>query len=555
MAVRRPRSDFRPDIEGLRAVAILTVVAFHAGGIRGGFVGVDVFFVISGFLITRLLWNELAGTGRVNLSRFYAARARRLLPAAAAVLVATAAASVALLPPLQARSALDDGLASALYVGNYRFAITGTDYLAHTAPSPFQHYWSLGVEEQFYLVWPALLLAVGLLARGRRSLVPYVVTLAAITAISLVLSVRWTHSSPPWAFFSLPTRAWELAVGGLVAMSIPVWRRLAPGFAAIAGFGGLALIGWASTHLDDQTPYPGTAALLPVAGTALVIAGGCATPTRGAGRWLAIPAMTAIGRLSYSWYLWHWPVLLFAPVVMGRPLDWAGRLGAVALSFVLAMLTLRFIERPIRYSRPLRRSAGLSLAIGSAATAAAVSAAMLLPLLVHVPAGIANPAAAAVVHSETAPPEDPLAGALAAARKVVAGSAPHGPVPPDLTPSLTAAAGDKPSVFLDGCVRTWLEVGVPDCASGDPGGQTTVALVGDSHAAMWQPALEPVAADQHWRLVTIAKVTCPLQDLAINSPYLGRHYSECEQWRTEAMDRLEADRPTVIILSMSRRYG
>ena len=199
---RRPRPQFRPDIEGLRAVAVLAVIAFHAGAVAGGFVGVDVFFVISGFLITGLLWSELSTTGHLNLPAFYAARARRLLPAAAVVLVATATAATALLPPLQARSVLDDGLASALYAGNYRFAMTGTDYLGHSAPSPFQHYWSLGVEEQFYLLWPALMLGIAVLPRRGRA--AYLIGLAAVIAGSLTLSLQWTHTSPPWAFFSLP---------------------------------------------------------------------------------------------------------------------------------------------------------------------------------------------------------------------------------------------------------------------------------------------------------------------------------------------------------------
>ena len=540
-------------------MAVLAVVAFHAGAIDGGFIGVDVFFVISGFLITRMLWMELAATGRVKLTRFYAARARRLLPAAATVLVATAVATVALLPPLQARSALDDGLASALYLGNYRFATTGTDYLAHSAPSPFQQYWSLGVEEQFYLLWPALLLLTGWLWQRRRraqrpSPGPYLVMLAVVGAASLTLSVSWTHSFPPWAFFSLPTRAWELAAGGVVALTAPLWRRVPAGFAAIAGFGGLGVIAWAATHLDDRTPYPGTAAVLPVIGTVLVIVAGCATPTTGAGRWLSVPPMRAVGRLSYSWYLWHWPLLLFAPMLVGHPLGWPGRLCVLAASLVLAGLTLRYVEHPIRYSRPLRRSPGRSLALGSVVTAAAVSAALILPIVVPVPAGHGEPATASVVHA-AARPTDPLVGALARARAAVSASTEHAPIPADLTPPLNAASADKPEIFRNGCVRTWLEIGVPDCVSGDPDGKTSVALVGDSHAAMWQPALEPVARQHGWRLVTMAKVTCPLQDLPITSPYLGRAYSECEQWRTEVLTKLAAERPALVVLSMSRRYG
>ena len=557
---RGPRPEFRPDIEGLRAVAVLVVIAFHSGGISGGFIGVDVFFVISGFLITRLLWVELDATGRIDLMRFYAARARRMVPAAATVLVLTAIASVVLLPPLQARTALDDGLASALYIGNYRLAITGTDYLAHATPSPFQHYWSLGVEEQFYLLWPALLLGTAWLLsrrgarRGRPSALPYFSMLIIVAALSLALSVTLTHSSPPWAFFSLPTRAWELATGALVALSATWWRRLPVAGAAATGFVGLALVVWAAIDLDDRTAYPGTAALMPVLGTALIIGAGCSTPIGGVGRFLAIPAMRAVGRLSYSWYLWHWPALVFAPLLVGHPIGWAGRLGAVSASFALAVLTLRYVERPVRYSRRLRRSVSRSIAVGGAITAAAVSAAVLLPMLVAAPVGRGEPATAAVARERTAS-GDSLTDAIATAHRAVRSSADRTRVPADLSPPLVDAAADKPSVFLEGCVRSWPEVGVPDCVSGDPLGETTVALVGDSHAAMWQPALEPLAQQRNWRLITMAKVTCPLLDLAITSPYLGRTYTECSQWRTEALRRLVAERPKLVVIGMSRRYG
>ncbi|MBO0730332.1 MAG: acyltransferase, partial [Acidimicrobiaceae bacterium] len=221
---------FRADIEGLRAVAVLAVVLYHAhvGILRGGYVGVDVFFVISGFLITDLLWREVASTRRVSFAAFYARRVRRLLPAAVLVLIVTMAAAARWMPPLQVSSVWKDGLACALYVGNYRFAVQSTNYLSASAPpSPFQHYWSLGVEEQFYLLWPLLLVvAAGVLLRRRPSRQYAAVGLAAIAAASFVASLILTKADEPWAFFSLPTRAWELAAGGLVALAAPSLSRM-----------------------------------------------------------------------------------------------------------------------------------------------------------------------------------------------------------------------------------------------------------------------------------------------------------------------------------------
>jgi len=569
------RTAFRPDIEGLRTVAVLAVVLYHAGipGIGGGYIGVDVFFVISGFLITGLLHREVTSTDTVALGRFYGARARRLLPAAATVGVATAIAAAAVLPPLQARSVFVDGIASALYVGNYRFATQGTDYLgADLPPSPFQHYWSLGVEEQFYLVWPALIIGTAWLIRrfgtGKgASPRPYALVLGLVTAASLAAAVVCTRVSPPWAFFSLPTRAWELAAGGLVALSLGWWRRLPLLPAAIVGWGGLALILLTGTQLGPHTPYPGTAALLPVLGTALVIGAGSVTGGLGVGRVLCKPAMRAVGRVSYSWYLWHWPVLLLMPPLLGAPASLPTRLTAVFVSGGLAVITMYLVENPGRFAKALRSSARASLAVAAGASAAAACACLVLLTAVPAPVGHGPAAAPANIVAAAAPAADPHAtapvspreaavrDAFAQARQIISAAVRRQPVPSNLNPPLAKAPGDKAAVFVNGCTRSWRDVGQSECANGDTASPFTVALVGDSHAAMWDPAFQQIAEQRHWRLETMAKVTCPLQELHIVSPYLGREYTECAQWRGQIMARLKAQHPRLIVLSMSRRYG
>ena len=395
-AGRSAQAQFRPDIEGLRAVAVLAVVLFHAGvpGVGGGFIGVDVFFVISGFLITGLLWREVSSSGTVRLSRFYGARARRLLPASAAVGVVTVIASAVLLPPLQVRDVIHDGIASALYVPNMWFVLQSTDYFANDqSASPFQHYWSLGVEEQFYLVWPALIIGTAWLVRLVRqrtaahdtlSKPPYLVVFVVVAAVSFAVSLAVTHTWPLAAFFLMPTRAWQLAAGGLIALTASQWHRVPALLASIAGWVGLGVILLTCTLLGTTTPYPGTAALLPVLGAALVIGAGCAAPAQGVGRVLALPPMRAIGRVSYSWYLWHWPVLVLAAPLVGHPLGLAERLATVVVSGGLAVLTLRFIENPLRFAPSVRRSGGRSLALGGAATAVAVC--VCVALLIWMPA-------------------------------------------------------------------------------------------------------------------------------------------------------------------------
>ncbi|WP_059021966.1 acyltransferase family protein [Mycobacterium sp. M26] len=566
-------SGFRPDIEGLRAVAVTAVVLFHAQipGIGGGYVGVDVFFVISGFLITRILWREVHASGRVRLANFYGARARRLLPASAFVGIVTMVLAALLLPPLHARTVLTDGIYSALYVSNYRFAFQDVDYLASNAPpSPFQHYWSLGVEEQFYLIWPALILGTAWSIRTIRrsnktaataSKRPYLSVLLALAVTSFALSIAATHWAPPVAFFSLPTRAWQLAVGGLVALTAAHWQRLSTAVLSVAGWSGLGMIVLACVSLGPTTHYPGTAALLPTLGAALVIGAGCGLPNRGCGSVLGLAPMRAIGRISYSLYLWHWPVLLMAlwaiAPVTGHTLLLA--LAGIALSVGLAVLTTRIIENPLRFAAPIRNSAGRSLALGGAATALAVA----VGLVLHVPdpVGRGTPGQPLAVVTEPVPAGSPIEAydravrqAFAQVEAAVAASVDLQAVPSNLAPPLANLTSDNPRA-LDGCIRTFFEVAQPECATGDAASGSTVALVGDSNAAMWDSAFQDLAGRRKWRLETMTKVSCPMLDLPTLNPVLGRDYTECGQWRDGVIARLQAERPTLIVLSVMRRYG
>jgi peptidoglycan/LPS O-acetylase OafA/YrhL len=324
----------RRDIEGLRAVAVLLVVLYHCGVrfLGGGYVGVDVFFVISGYLITGLLLREAAATGRISILGFYARRIRRLLPAALLVTAATVVAAYRWLPPLRAPQVALDGLFTTLYGLNYRLAGVGIDYLqADAAPSPLQHFWSLAVEEQFYLLWPVLLL---LGWRWKRSV------LVGVVVVSLGTSLWQTAANPTWAYFGLHTRAWELGAGALVAV---LGGRLPTVFAPL-GVGAIVL---AAVLYTDRTAFPGYAALLPVAGTVAVLL----APSR----LLDAAPLQAVGQLSYSWYLWHWPFLAFG----GRPrlVLAAGALGAAALTYAL-------VENPVRELRiPARRAVAGGLAV------------------------------------------------------------------------------------------------------------------------------------------------------------------------------------------------
>jgi peptidoglycan/LPS O-acetylase OafA/YrhL len=533
----------RRDIEGLRAVAVLLVVLSHAGVplLAGGYVGVDVFFVISGFLITTLLVRELAATGRISLTRFYARRAVRLLPASTVVIVATLAGSWLWLSPVRIAEYAGDALASAGYAVNIRLAVAGTDYFAGAAPSPFQHFWSLAVEEQFYLGWPLLILGT-FAVRRRRRLLASVLTL--LTVASLAFSASELTRAAPWAYFGLPSRAWELGVGALLALGAARLARLPRRVAPVLGWAGLAAIGAAAVGYGDATPFPGLAALPPVLGAAGIIAAGCA-PVPSMLRWAPLQSL---GRVSYGWYLWHWPVLVLGPAALGRGFGLGGRLALCGAALLVAYASHRFVENPVRHRRGLTarpvRGLGLGLALSGTAAGLALIVAANPPA---VPVG-ADAVDTRAVLAAAARPQDTLAALIAAADRA-------GRVPRNLTPALAGAAADRVRPQTDGCHLTLTSrEATPPCRYGRPGATTTVVLFGDSHALQWFPAFEKLANRHGWALISLTRSSCSPAAVPVINSKLKRVYHECDGWRDSSLARIRAVRPALVVVSSSTGY-
>jgi peptidoglycan/LPS O-acetylase OafA/YrhL len=548
---------FRSDVEGTRGVAVLAVVCFHAGLVRGGYVGVDVFFVLSGFLITGILSDEVRRTKTISFANFYARRARRLLPASVLVLVATVIASAIWLSPLRAHTVVHDGKSAALYVSNYRFAAQRTDYLSEQTPSPLQHYWSLSVEEQFYALWPLVLLALSRLTRrARRPATAMTTALLALGVVSFAMSWYYTTASQPWAFFSLPTRAWELIGGALVAMGAKRFHNLRASVAAALGWIGLAAIAYAVFGFSSTTPFPGTAALIPVLGTAALLLAGCAGPARGPRAVLDRTPLQFLGRISYAWYLWHWPMLVIPAEVMGHPPARPLAVVLAAASGVLAWATVELVERPIRFSRLLalpRRSLALGASLTAVALVAMAATSGAIPSVRgHGTAVALKPSLPPVTRPRpaTVAKKTPISPQVAA---VAPGVLTKG-VPANLDPRLEGAAADKAEPFNDGCMDSFTDATVRSCAYVNRASTTTIVLFGDSHATQYYPALRLIAEQRQWRLVVITKATCPPFQLTIRSPILGRTFRECDQWRESAFARIANEHPALVVMGVARHY-
>ncbi|MDI3330495.1 MAG: acyltransferase family protein [Micrococcus sp.] len=573
------RNAPRRDIQGLRALAVLVVFLDHlTGWPRGGFVGVDIFFVISGFLITGLLLREHERTGTISFRSFYRRRIKRILPASVLVLFVTVIAASLLFPVTRTVSTMGDALWSLIFAGNWRFALSGTDYFQEgTLPSPLQHYWSLGVEEQFYLLWPWMLLGI-LLMLARCHARPPVrrgtvgITILLILASSFAWALAETASEPTLAYFSTASRAWELALGAFLAIAAPAFgpvpERLRSPLAWLGLGGMVASILWLA---PGQAGFPAPLAAFPVLSAALVIVAG--TGARSPGPWpLTNPVSGYIGDISFSLYLWHWPVMvLLAAVASTDGIRYY--LWAPVLSILLSVVSYHLVEDPLRRARWLGggrdrgRRGFRSIPVRAAATVAVASVAGVGIVLgaLAIRWDNAGPEAGSpggdteVVEDGSVTPESVRAGAAGTAdvapvtdhetdclgaASVHTGTDCDGALGDGLWPSAETFAADTSGQFK--CWRPEGGQAFPDCTLGDPGGTVRVALLGDSHAASYLPAIEAIAEGHGWKLDVFTGLACHW--------YAHDPEDDCYGPLQDANEALLSGEPYDAVLAVSSRY-
>ena len=539
---------FRPDIQGLRAVAVTMVVVYHLypTALPGGFAGVDVFFVISGYLITGHLWRGYARTGRVGLADFWGRRARRLVPAAVLVLTVTWIMSRIVQPATQLADTAQQILASALYYQNWQLSWDAVSYLkSNDTASPVQHFWSLSVEEQFYLVWPLLFLIAGFLAavlaarrrdegrearramRARTRGVAVGVLTAALVIASLAYSVYETKANPSAAYFVTTTRMWELGIGGLLAIA-PARLTGALARRGWLGWLGLAAVIASAFLLTGSMAFPGALALLPVLGAAALIASGSAEGRYGPWRLTSARLMVFIGGISYSLYLWHYPLINLYT-------DWRGKAPGLlsgpvilAAAVLLAWLTKVFVEDKVRLAPFVARHKWRSLSVALVAV---------VPVVLTTVYITAEPAP----WNGTLGPNYPGAAALASKVTNVPAKA-FEPQPNAISQSLYRTAH---------CLDDIPVTKPKECVFGDTTNPVlTVALVGDSSAGQWFDALKAIAVQRHWMLVTELHSSCPWSSaLMLNSSNIG-NFTACQTWGAAVLhDLVTTIRPDVVITS------
>ncbi len=548
--------SIRGDIQGLRAVAVLLVLAFHLwpNRLSGGYIGVDVFLVISGFLITSHLLghppHDLRGVGS-----FWARRIRRLLPASLLVLLVTLIASRLVAPETQWSNTAADVRSATLYVLNWRLAENSVDYLAaDDAPSAVQHFWSLGVEEQFYAMWPLLILVLGFLAvrRGRDALPVVLAGLTVVVLASFAYGVWMADQNRAVGYFVTPTRIWELGVGALLAGWLMMRDRsgqdaiLDGPWRALATVAGLGAIVWAAFTYSGSTPFPGYHATLPVLGAALLIALGPARRPRPLDRVLDNPVAVPIGDISYSIYLWHWPMIVLLPEISGGQLGRLDKAVIILATFVLAALTKTWVEDRFRRPRPARSDRSRPLWPVFATAAAGMAVLVALTLAQDADVSHRQDVARAELR-EALQGDQTCFGANATAPGADCPTNESGPV----VPAPAQAVEDRGEVFERQCRELAPYDGTTSCTFGDPDGDVDVAIAGDSHAMHWVPALDRVGKELGWRVTTYVSAGCPLTEARLGGPEDAA--AGCREWVGRVGGRLRDEGFDLVVVSTLTR--
>lgn len=547
----------RPEIDGLRAVAVLLVAVYHIwlGRVSGG---VDVFLLLSGFLVTGSLLRAVesaAGRGHaggIRYGAFLGRLAARLLPTAALVIAAVLLCTRLLLPEPRWPDVVGEAFASAFHHLNWTLALDSVDYLSRgDSTSPLQHFWSLSVQGQFYLLWPLLLAAAvwtaTRLGRGPRSGI--LIALTWVFSISLAYSMYTTRADQPWAYFDTGARLWEFALGGLLALALP-HLRLPTTLRVLLGWAGLAALVLCGVLLQVSTAFPGYAALWPTLAAAAVVVAGTTGSRLGADRLLTLRPVRYLGSVSYALYLWHWPVLVFYLAATERTLaSPVGGAAVLALSVALAAATTPVANRLASLAR---ETVGKPHALRSPALrGTAIGLACLLPVLLAAGTWSARLDAeqrrwdALLADGHSYPGAAALADAPVAVHDPAPEPTPPPTSPPPVYPNPAWASEDVPATYDDGCNQTIAATEVITCVYGSassPG--RTVALVGGSHAAHWFPALERLALEHDWRLVNIIKGACLFTDAP--QTYKGEPYTACAEWNRGVMDELAALKPDLV---------
>jgi len=540
----------RLDIQGLRALAVALVVVYHLWPTRlsGGFIGVDVFFAISGFLITAHLLDH-APTRGADVVAFWARRIRRLLPASLTVLAATLVATWLFLPETQWRTTADQTRSAALYVVNWRLSSDAVDYLAaNNLPTPVQHFWSLSVEEQFYAFWPVLLLLLGLLAAAtgaRRAVIG--IGLGVVVAASFAYSIIQTAAVPANAYFNTGTRIWELGAGGLLAFFVAGSRGVAAPtgrWRVVLAWVGLAIVAACAVGFSNKTPFPSWWAGLPVLGTLAVIAVRAPDSGLSPTRLAALRPVHGLGDISYSVYLWHWPLIVVWPYALNSPRGTLDNLAIIVATLVLATLTKLLVEDRFRTTEWSTRTVR-TFSSAAAGMAVVVAAALTVSTVTEQRSEQAIKRTEAILASH-----DPCVGAPAADHPSCPASTFD-----DLVLGPAAASTDMSDAYhgtADGgrCFGTTSRFKSVPCTFGAADGTFDVALVGNSHGAHWLPALEAIAATRHWRIRTYMALACAINETpqTFDSPASTQG---CLQWSRRTTQDVVRDAPDLVVLSAS----